>query len=295
MKRKLLKMARPFISVLNKNIITNYFRDSREVEDLPESRVLYLAPHVDDETIGAGGTLLRYAEQGCETHVIFLTDGSGSHTKGDVELLIKKRKEEAAKAQDFLHLTSIQFYDEKDRGLKSTSELQMRLKTTIEEIRPQVIYIPVFVDCHPDHVMTGKILRDTLELLDHNITSNLKVRLYEINTLIPKEEINFIVDITSQMERKKQAVDIFQSQTIDFDGFIDLSFLKSVMVKDPSVRAVETFLDLTPQNFIKRYDEIEGKYVYSNHFKQVNKSETLLYAIYKNLKMKEEIYKKSRS
>ncbi|NLP52720.1 PIG-L deacetylase family protein [Bacillus sp. RO1] len=295
MKRKLLKLANPFISILNKGILTNYFKDNREVQPLPESRVLYLAPHVDDETIGAGGTLLKYAEQGCETHVIFLTDGSGSHTKGDVELLVKKRKEEAAKAQEFLHLTSIQFYDEKDRGLKSTPDLQMRLKTTIEEIRPHVIYIPVFVDCHPDHVMTGKLLRDTLELLDQSVREELKVRLYEINTLIPKEEINFIVDITSQMERKEQAVNIFQSQTIDFDGFIELSLLKSVMVKDPSVRAVETFLDLTPSNFIKRYDEIDGKYVYSNHFKQVNKSETLLYAIYKNLKMKKDIYRESSS
>ncbi|WP_222928671.1 hypothetical protein, partial [Rossellomorea aquimaris] len=59
--------------------------------------------------------------------------------------------------------------------------------------------------------------------------------------------------------------------------------------------AVETFLDLTPDNFVKRYEEIEGKYNYSDHFKQVNKSETLLYAIYKNLKMKEDIYKRSKS
>src|SRR4051794_15385370 len=39
-------------------------------------RVLVVAPHMDDEVIPCGGTLLLLREQGAEIHVTFATDGS---------------------------------------------------------------------------------------------------------------------------------------------------------------------------------------------------------------------------
>src|SRR5260221_14479107 len=39
-------------------------------------RVLVVAPHMDDEGIPCGGTLILLAEQGAEIHVPFATDSS---------------------------------------------------------------------------------------------------------------------------------------------------------------------------------------------------------------------------
>ncbi|MBC7975119.1 MAG: PIG-L family deacetylase, partial [Myxococcales bacterium] len=32
-------------------------------------RILVVAPHADDETLGVGGTIARRAAEGCEVHV----------------------------------------------------------------------------------------------------------------------------------------------------------------------------------------------------------------------------------
>src|SRR5882724_2841134 len=42
----------------------------------PESgKILVLAPHMDDETLGCGGTIARHAQAGADVAVVFLTDG----------------------------------------------------------------------------------------------------------------------------------------------------------------------------------------------------------------------------
>ncbi|HVG91815.1 MAG TPA: PIG-L family deacetylase, partial [Alphaproteobacteria bacterium] len=41
-------------------------------------RLLCFTAHPDDEAGGFGGTLLRYAERGVETHVICLTPGQAA-------------------------------------------------------------------------------------------------------------------------------------------------------------------------------------------------------------------------
>ncbi|MGY3715232.1 PIG-L deacetylase family protein [Sutcliffiella cohnii] len=295
MKRTLIKLANPLITPINNIVLKRYYYDNKGITEISEKRVLFLAPHVDDETIGAGGTLKKCADFGAETHVIYLTDGSGSQSLSEASTLIKERKKEAEEAKKLLGITSIDFFDEKDGNLKSTIEVQRRLKNRLVQLKPEVIYIPVFVDCHPDHIATVKILLDTLDLIkDEDWMMTLNIRLYEINTLLPKEEINCIVDISKYINQKKQAVSIFKSQAIDFDGFISLSYLKSNLINNPSITAVETYLQLTPKELKGRLENIPDIDDYSKFFKQVNKNETLLYAVYKNLKMKQRIYHTSK-
>ena len=41
------------------------------------SRFLIIAPHSDDEVLGAGGLLCLAADAGCAVHVVLLTNGDG--------------------------------------------------------------------------------------------------------------------------------------------------------------------------------------------------------------------------
>ena len=43
----------------------------------PGARVLVIAPHPDDETIGAGGLILRLARRGAPVRIVFVTNGDG--------------------------------------------------------------------------------------------------------------------------------------------------------------------------------------------------------------------------
>lgn len=295
MKKKILNIIKPVIIPINKLILSNYYSGTKDVQNLTEKKVLFLAPHVDDETIGAGGTLKKYADFGAETHVVFLTDGSGSKSDKTAKTLVDIRKNEAVQVQNLLNINSIHFFDEKDGHLQSNQETQQRLKQLIEELKPEVIFAPVFVDCHPDHIATVNLLNDTLKLMNEDLSHKIVIRLYEINTLLPREEINCIVDVTPYKEIKEKAVGIFQSQAIDFDGFLSLSLIKSKLVKDEKVKVVETFCQLNSIELNERLQKVKLDLPFSLHFKQVNKEVTLLYAIFKNIRLKEKLYKESRT
>ena len=47
-----------------------------------KGRVLVLAPHPDDETIGPGGALIQHAAAGDEIHVLFVTAGTSGDPTG---------------------------------------------------------------------------------------------------------------------------------------------------------------------------------------------------------------------
>lgn len=61
-------------------------------------RWLVIAPHPDDETLGAGALICQTARERRLAAVVYLTDGSGSHATHSVQRLISVRKREAALA-----------------------------------------------------------------------------------------------------------------------------------------------------------------------------------------------------
>ena len=66
-------------------------KKARPLELKPDDRVLLLAPHPDDETIGCGGFLLKYGSQ-CD--VVLLTDGRhGDSTVKPAEMIEIRKKE----------------------------------------------------------------------------------------------------------------------------------------------------------------------------------------------------------
>jgi LmbE family N-acetylglucosaminyl deacetylase len=68
---------------------------------LRKSAVIF-SPHFDDETLGAGGTIIKKRAMGAEVHVVFMTDGSRSHRAMDGKELSNLRKAEAMEAADQL-------------------------------------------------------------------------------------------------------------------------------------------------------------------------------------------------
>ena len=68
------------LNMFNKENILIPFHAS----SLPEGPWLVFAPHADDETFGMGGSLLKAKEQGIETHLVVLTDGSRGGRSADL-------------------------------------------------------------------------------------------------------------------------------------------------------------------------------------------------------------------
>jgi LmbE family N-acetylglucosaminyl deacetylase len=293
LKKTILNTIKPIIMPWNRMTLKSFYKENKQLTEMNAlgAKVLFLAPHVDDETIGAGGTILRHVEQGDDVTVVYMTDGAKSVTKMDRDVLVKARKAEAQKVKEILGFRDMLFLDLPDGEVKSTPNVQNRLLKLLESINPEYIYCPTFVDCHPDHIATAEIVADTLV----NYNRDCMVRLYEINCPIPPKEINVIVDISQQIVKKNLAIGVFTSQAIDFDGFQELSYIKQALLSASNSKAVETFLEIPSQQYVvEAKSVIDKRRNYNEHFKQVNKAVTLGVRVKKNAVQKQKFYQERK-
>ncbi|MBM7571337.1 PIG-L deacetylase family protein [Aquibacillus albus] len=289
LKELIINLFKPINIPMTKLILNNHYKGDKALSGTNHAkRVLILAPHMDDETIGPGGTIKRHADEGAEVHCVFITDGSNSVSDLPKEELIKARQREVENVKDILGLTDIHYMGLPDGEVASDEASQQQLLAIIKKVNPDMIYSTLLVDAHPDHTATARILADTIEQIpDLDCT----IRQYEINCAIPPAYINCNVDISQTFDTKKAAIDKFESQAIAFDGFLALNKIKANIVNG-QVRAVEGFLELSPDELVAHAKKIPTK-DFSRMFKQINRTDTLLWAIFKNLKAKQDMYRNS--
>jgi len=188
-----------------------------DASDLTGCKVLVIAPHPDDESLGSGGSLALHTKSGDPVKIIFLTDGSmgdysGKYSKGEY---ISLREAEAREACSILGVSDLDFWKEPDRTLESNNENINRLAALLSEYKPGIIYCPSPHEFHPDH-------RAAAELLWRAVQKSgvaCRVAFTEINTAV---RINTLVDITPVVGQKKSACDMFRSQ-IDNTPYTDVS------------------------------------------------------------------------
>lgn len=289
MKQLLMKNAAPVLNPAIKASLKRFYAADKPLTRLePAERVLVFAPHIDDETIGLGGTIRRYADSGAQVTIAIITDGKNSNASSvEADKLAETRKQELRSIQDLLGFTDVRYLDYPDSEIKHVASSE-RFQELIEEIRPDTVYATSLIDAHPDHVYSAHLVADALKHTAHQPTI---VREYEINCPVPPAEINCIIDITDQFPLKQRATEAFKSQVIAFDGFLALAEIKASQTADQQARYVETFIENTPQQFIEAADHLKtGDRQYEKHFKQANRTVTLWWAIFKNLKLKKTIY-----
>lgn len=191
----------------------------------PEAcQVLVLAPHMDDEVFGCGGTLAQSVRSGSEVVVAYLTDGSkGYEPRLSSELsavevqtmqtqLVGTRKAEAQQAARLLGLHELLFLDLPDGGIAVTPATISRLSAVLRRVHPDVVYLPFLTDTHPDHWMTNCLFMAAAQHAD--LPPTLACWGYEVWAPVVA---NTIVDITDTIEIKQQAMHAFVSQIGDYD------------------------------------------------------------------------------
>jgi LmbE family N-acetylglucosaminyl deacetylase len=87
--------------------------------------LLVVAAHPDDETLGAGGTIAKYARNSSKVTAVFLTDGVGARGQIESEKLAYRRREATAAAMHELGVTSFYFGDFPDNQLDTVPLLRV--------------------------------------------------------------------------------------------------------------------------------------------------------------------------
>jgi len=119
--------------------------------------------HPDDETLGMGGTLARYASEGIEVHVITATRGQAGRYRDNSahpgpEALGRIREAELRAAGRVLGVHEVHVLDYMDGSLDraDAAEAAGLIARHLRRIRPQVVatFGPDGAYGHPDHIRT---------------------------------------------------------------------------------------------------------------------------------------------
>lgn len=113
-------------------------------------KILAIAPHPDDETLGCGGALLRHRAEGDEIHWVVVTSTYAPQWSAEH---IEKKAEEVSLVAEAYNMTSVQKLDLPTIRLDEIplSDLIDGLRVAIEKVKPDVVYLMHDGDVHTDH------------------------------------------------------------------------------------------------------------------------------------------------
>jgi N-acetylglucosamine malate deacetylase 1 len=206
------RAARPYLKTYGLLQTVKIFNRSALVWEPAAEKVLVLAPHMDDEVIGCGGTLAKHTARGASVTVVFLTDGATDASPGEqsAAAISATRTQEARNALAVLRVQRSEFLGARDGSLASTPELVQKLRTILTSDRFDLVYLPFFLEEHPDHRAASQRLLDATR----DLVSPMRCLGYEVWTpLFP----NCLVNIDATMPVKRQALEQYRSQLAGID------------------------------------------------------------------------------
>ena len=173
--------------------------------------ILAIAAHPDDVEQTCGGTLIRMAESGYRTGVLDLTAGDMG-TRGTPE----ERVTESDLAAKHMLLAWRGNLHMPDARLENSLPARMTLAVKIRELKPRVVILPYWQARHPDHYRAGELGYEAcflagLRKLDAYSEPHRPFKIL-YSSLYADVKPSFIVDISSQFERRMSALFSYASQ-----------------------------------------------------------------------------------
>lgn len=182
------------------------------------SRILVVAPHPDDETLGCGGTLLSARDAGIEIVWLIMTR-IGSHVGATQERIAERDSEIEAVGKAYNVCETVQFDFPTTRlDTFPMGDVIERMSQVVRRVAPTDIYLPFRRDTHSDHsiafdagVAVSKWFR---------YPSVRRVLAYETQSetdfnLAPDSlgfRPNVFVDISTKVEEKLRIAGVYKSE-----------------------------------------------------------------------------------
>ena len=182
------------------------------------NKVLVVAVHPDDETLGCGGTLLKHKANGDEIHWLIATDIA--EFEGFDKSVVDERNAEIKEVEKLYSFDSVY-----KLGLSTTkvdeyhiSELITKISSVVNEIKPNIIYLPFKGDVHSDH----KYIFDAAYSCTKSFRYPFVKKIYMMEALSETEfslstkEDSFVpnvfVNISDYIDKKIEAMKIYKSE-----------------------------------------------------------------------------------
>ena len=188
-----------------------------------KKRVLVVAPHPDDETLGVGGTIAKYSAQGDEVFVLMV---SGHLPPIYSRKAYEETVSEAYSAFSVLGVEKSEFLEIPATmiGDQPLHELNARISKVVNDFNPHIVLCP-YPDRHIDH----RLVFDSVMVATRPLGAGKDIKivaayetLSETHWNAPHIEPNFtpnwVVDISDHISEKLNALECYKSQISEFPG-----------------------------------------------------------------------------
>jgi N-acetylglucosamine malate deacetylase 1 len=210
-------------------------------------RVLAIAAHPDDETLGCGGTLLRHLDAGDEIHWLIVTEASGPRWDDAYRATQRTQVEAVSAAFPFASRT---WLGQPSAGLDTVplADLVEAVREVVATVRPEVVYLPNRSDAHSDHRLVSRAAMAALKSFYLAELGVRRVLAFESpsetdaapalaeNAFVP----NVFVDVSATLERKLEIFSLFASEVHPGHGPRGLSAVRALARQRGATVGVES-------------------------------------------------------
>jgi bacillithiol biosynthesis deacetylase BshB1 len=179
---------------------------------------LAIAAHPDDIELSCSGTIIKLTDKGLPVGILDLTRGELG-TRGNEKI----REKEAKEAAKIMGVNIRENLGLPDGKIQVTMENKIELIKIIRKFQPEIIFSPYWVERHPDHENTSRLVREAwylsgLEKFKTKLNGKLqepyrpKKIFFYVQYFYQQFTPNLIIDISEVFERKIKVIECYKSQ-----------------------------------------------------------------------------------
>lgn len=181
------------------------------------TKVLVIAPHMDDEALGAGGVIRMHADNGDNVSVVFIAHRVYGHRYDEKKNGIERAHAlEARKCLGYQNAIFLDLPDERLDG--SIQDIIIPLEKRVIELKPDTVYVPFRSDNNQDHRAVFDASRVVLRPSATPFINN--IYMYEVPSSTEQSPplvenaflANFYVDIKKYLNRKIEALECYRTE-----------------------------------------------------------------------------------
>lgn len=220
------------------------------VEEVSARRVLVIAPHYDDETLGCGGLLIQLAASGAVIDMLYLSDSAGgAETAGGSAEYARTRKEESRRAGAILGVGAYHELGLPDGRLSNCLDaIASGIREALTAGAPDLILVPSDREVTSDHRAAFSGLRMALAGAG-DIDTDTTILHYELNQPLSPD---LLVDVSPQLDLLVEAIRCYRSQ-LQMHPYLQAALglrRYRTYTLAPGVEAVEAFRRLRVRDLV---------------------------------------------
>ena len=218
-------------------------------------KTLVIVAHPDDEVLGCGGNIARMVDNGHHVAIAIMGEGITSRYDGENRpppQLVKELHSQSRKAAKLLGVEDIYFYNLPDNCFDTVPLLEIvkKIEELLNSFKPTVVYTHHGCDLNIDHIIlhravltaTRPTINQTVKFLyTFEVPSSTE---WSFNQFHPPFSPNVFVDISDTIEKKVDAMDLYDTEKREYPHPRSAVALKAISKKWGStvgVPAAEAF------------------------------------------------------